>query len=77
MQKPILIEGPPGCGKTELAKAVTLALEQNWRGCNAIRVSTRRRRSAGSIRLCSSFSSRPNPTSSEPDGSPSELACTP
>ena len=27
MQKPMLIEGPPGCNKTELTKAVTFALD--------------------------------------------------
>jgi MoxR-like ATPase len=27
LQKPMLIEGPPRCGKTELAKAVAFALD--------------------------------------------------
>src|SRR5487761_2538458 len=29
MQKPLLVEGPPGCGKTELAYAVAAATESS------------------------------------------------
>ena len=46
----ILVEGPPGCGKTELAKASALRWIPQSRGCSVIPASPKRRLLAGSIR---------------------------
>ena len=51
MQKPLLIEGPPGCGKTELAYAVAAAASVAVeRPPSATRESARTRRSGSSMR---------------------------
>jgi hypothetical protein len=77
LQKPILIEGPPGCGKTKPAKAVAFALGSNVERLQCYPgIDAERRRSAGSIQPCRNSSSRPNRASSEPTGNPSARACT-
>ena len=45
LKKPILVEGPAGVGKTELAKALAAALGRSSSASSATRVSTRPRRS--------------------------------
>jgi DNA polymerase III delta prime subunit len=42
-EKPLLLEGPAGSGKTQLAFAVAAAAIQTSNGCNAIAVSLTRR----------------------------------
>ena len=44
--KPLLLEGAPGVGKTEAAKAISAVLaRERWCAFSAMRASTRRRRS--------------------------------
>jgi hypothetical protein len=59
MQKPLLVEGPPGCGKTELATLWPRRQARLSKGCSATKASPRTRPSASSTRLCRSFFSKP------------------
>ena len=76
MQKPILIEGPLGCGKTELAKAVTFVLDtklerlQCYPGIDEEKAIGRFETAWQKLSLI------PKPAISGPNGSPSEDACT-
>ena len=45
MQRPLLLEGEPGTGKTALAEALAEASTCRWSGCSATRASTPPRRS--------------------------------
>jgi MoxR-like ATPase len=40
MQRPLLLEGEPGTGKTALAEALAEASTCRWSGCSATRAST-------------------------------------
>ena len=60
--KPILVEGPAGVGKTELAKALsTLPRPRRSCACSATRGSTRPRRSTSGTTASSCCGSRPRP----------------
>jgi hypothetical protein len=52
MRKPLLVEGPPACGKTELATQLRLRRVGSWRACNAMKGSRKRRLLASLTRPC-------------------------
>ena len=57
MQKPVIVEGPPGCGKTALPRRSRRLGIRSSSGCSAMKASMRRRPSGSSIapsRSCSS-----------------------
>ena len=56
--KPLLVEGPAGVGKTELARAVANPRVPNWCGCSATRASTRHARSTSGTTPSRSCASR-------------------
>lgn len=57
--KPLLVEGPAGVGKTELARAVAQATGPVWSGCSATRASTRLAPCMSGTTLSRSCVSRP------------------
>ena len=60
--KPILVEGPAGVGKTELAKALArVPRPRRWCACSATRASTRPRRCTSGTTASSCCASRPRP----------------
>ena len=65
--KPVLVEGPAGVGKTELAKALSRYTGAAWCGCSATRASTRPRRSTSGTTASSCCGSRPRPATAEPE----------
>ncbi len=53
LQKPLLLEGPVGSGKTQLALSVAAAASTMSSGCNAIAASARTKPLAASMKGCS------------------------
>ena len=58
--KPVLVEGPAGVGKTELAKALARYLGRTWSACSATRAWTRPRRCTSGTTASSCCASRPS-----------------
>src|SRR5215510_12161024 len=52
LHRPVLLEGPAGSGKTQLAYAVAEAAQTGWSACNAMRALTKRRRSESLTNRC-------------------------
>ena len=57
LQKPLLLEGPAGSGKTQLAYAVADAAETVSNACSATRASTKRKPLGNSMSRCRGFAS--------------------
>src|ERR1019366_4312891 len=62
LDKPVLVEGPAGVGKTELAKALSTYPTASWCACSATRDSMRPRRCTSGTTASSCCESRPRPT---------------
>jgi replication-associated recombination protein RarA len=57
LQKPVLLEGPAGSGKTQLAYALQPPQTRQWNACSATRESMKKRPLVSSTDLCRDFAS--------------------
>ncbi len=57
LRKPLLLEGPAGSGKTQLAYAVAEAADTVSSACSATKVSTKRKQLGNSMSHCKGFAS--------------------